>query len=236
MLRVILIDDEPLALQGLRQLLSAHPGIEIAGEADRAGTAMKLIEQARPDALFLDIRLHRSTGFELLGKLSKKPKVVFFTAHAEHAVRAFEVDAVDYLLKPVSPARLALAVGRLVAACSAIEEEHAYQRDDRICLRTPERTLVATLGSVAALEAEGDFTRVFVAGEPPLLICRKLGGYERALPSPPFVRLDRSLIVNTDLVAAAEHRSRDDAKLRLRGVAHEFSLGRAAQSRLKEHL
>jgi two-component system, LytTR family, response regulator len=235
MLRVMLVDDEKLARQGLRQLLAVHPEVEIVGEAGRALQAAEMLRDLRPEAVFLDIQMPGMNGFELLATV-EAPKVVFVTAHSEHAVRAFEVHAVDYLLKPVHPARLAQAIRRLEEACSQQEDTTGYQRGDRICLRTPERTVVAALSEIAALHAEGDFTRIFIADQPPLLICRPLGSYEKILPSPPFVRLSRSLIVNLERITSATHPGREEVTLHFHGIPENFVLGRRPASRLRSFL
>jgi two-component system, LytTR family, response regulator len=233
-LRVILVDDERLARQGIRQLLAAHPEVTVVGEAGRATTAAALIREEKPDAVFLDIQMPGASGFDLLGRLEEAPKVVFVTAHAEHAARAFEVQAVDYLLKPVRPERLADAVKRLICECVRAEESVPYQSGDRICLRTPQRTMITGLNKVVAMEAEGDFTRFHVAGEAPLLVCRLLRTCEEEFPDPPFARLSRSLIVNLEKVTSVEHPSRDEARLVLAGTEHVFELGRRALARLKK--
>lgn len=236
MLRVILVDDEKLARQGLRQLLAAHADeIEVIGEAGRALHAADLIRDHRPDAVFLDIRMPGMDGFELLSQV-EAPKVVFVTAYSEHAVRAFDVHAVDYLLKPVHPHRLAQAVRRLTEICAQQEDTASYQRGDRICLRTPERTVVASLGEIAALQAEGDFTRIFIADQAPLLICRSLGSYEKILPAPPFVRLSRSLIVNLERLTSATHPGREEVTLHFHGTPETFTLGRRPAARLRGFL
>lgn len=236
MLRVIVVDDEPLARRGLRQLLAMHPQVTVVGEAADADAARELIAEERPDAVFLDIRMPGADGFSLVGAGGFSPKVVFVTAYSEHAARAFEVEAVDYLLKPVRPERLASAIHRLEEACKGNEASASYHATDRLCLRTPQRTLVVPLRSVAALVADGDFTRFLLRGEKALLICHSLGSYERVLPSPPFLRLDRSIIVNLELVVRTERRSRDEARLELDGLDEPLVIGRTAQARLREAL
>jgi two-component system LytT family response regulator len=237
MLRVVIVDDERLARQGLRQLLAEVPGVKVVAEADSARTGLEVISREKPDAVFLDIQMPRTDGFALLASLEVRPAVVFVTAHAEHAARAFDVEAVDYLLKPVRPERLEAAVRRIRAAKSDGQGLcEAYQPGDRMCFRTPQRTMVVPLAAVAALEADGDFTRVHVPGVPPLMICHPLGDYEKVLPAPPFLRLDRSLIVNAERITGTDRRSRDEARLHVDGVTAPFSLGRTAQARLKEHL
>lgn len=236
MLRVILVDDEPLARLGMRQLLAEHPSMIVVGEAQNATVAAELIRREKPDGIFLDIHMPRANGFDLLGKLEGAPKVIFVTAHSEHAVKAFEVQAVDYLLKPVRRERLADAVNRLTAACSARVESTPYKNSDRLCLRTPQRTLVADLKDIIALEADGDFTRLHISGEAPLMICQSLQQYEATLPSPPFLRVGRSLMVNLDRVTKTEPLTRDTMNLWLSGLSSPFPLGRRAQARLKKYL
>ena len=236
MLRVALVDDEPLARQGLRRMLSAMKDVTVVAEADRVSHATPLLLQEKPDAIFLDIRMPGADGFELLKTLDPVPKVVFVTAHSNHAVRAFDVQAVDYVLKPVRAERLAEAVARLQNLCAFGDAAPAYGAGDRICLRTPQRTVLAAIQEIAALEADRDFTRFHIAGEAPILICQSIGAYERTLPAPPFLRLSRSLMINTGRIARAEHPSRNETRLWLRGIAAPFRLGRAARTRLNEHL
>ena len=116
MLRVAVIDDEPLARQAIRYLLAVHPRLKVVGEADSKESALTLIQKEKPDGIFLDVHMPGGTGFDMLQALDAPPKVVMVTAHAEHAIQAFDIEAVDYLLKPVTPARFAQAVQRLQAA------------------------------------------------------------------------------------------------------------------------
>jgi two-component system LytT family response regulator len=237
MLRVMLVDDEPLARQALRQALVRMDGVEVVAEAADVRAAREAFARTAPSAVFLDIQMPREDGFGFLNGLADPPKVVFVTAYSEHAVRAFEVEAVDYLLKPVRLQRLVSAVARLREACGLNgAAEQPYVRTDRICLRTPGRSLVTALERVVMLEAEGDFTRVHVTGESPLLICQKLGAYERMLPAPPFVRVSRSLMLNVDAFLRSQRLSRDEERIWLAGLAEPVTLGRAAQQRLRDAL
>ena len=234
MLKVILIDDEPLAREGLRALLQAHPSLQIVGEAGNASAAEALVAAEQPDAAFLDINMPRKSGFEFLKDLKMPLPVIFVTAHSEYAVQAFEVQAVDYLLKPLEPLRLAAAVERLEAACGRTESATPiYEKEDRICLRTPQRTVIARLNDIVTLEAEGDFTRIHLANETPLLICQTLGYYEKTLPSQTFQRLSRKLIINTKRLRKTEPLSRDETFLTLEGLPSPISIGRRAAVRLK---
>jgi two-component system LytT family response regulator len=241
MLRVILVDDEPFARQGMRQLLDGFPNIQIIGEADNVPLTLEIVQKEPPDAIFLDINMPGASGFELLKKLEPVPKIVFVTAYAEYAALAFEVDAVDYLLKPVRPERLAAAIKRLEAACDRESPLSAKKTvglglEDRICLRTPERTVITAVERIILFEADGDFVRVHIADGSSLLICRTLSHFEPLMPHPPFLRLGRSLMVNLSHVLRFEPSSRDETRLFIQGLTIPLIIGRAATARLKEAL
>jgi two-component system LytT family response regulator len=232
-MRVLIVDDEHLARQAMRRLLVEHAEIEIVGEAETIEQAIAAIRQTQPDLVFLDIELGGGDGFDVLAELERPPVVVFVTAYAEYAVEAFEVNAVDYLLKPVTPERLAESLKRAerelgLAAPSA--KPHV------IALRTPKQTVLVPAGEIAALRADGDFTHVFVAGRPAVMIWRTLSHFEDLLPSPPFLRLSRSLIINRDRLRKIDAPSRDSAQVSLDGVAEPITLGRTATSRLRDAL
>ncbi len=231
MLRVLIVDDEPLARRAIRRLLSAHATVDVVGEAESIAEAQALIMRTQPALIFLDIELNGGDGFDLLEALEYPPKVVFITAYAEHAVEAFTVDAVDYLLKPVAPERLAEALARVERAIAA-----SVSKDEAglIELRTPSRTVLVAAGEIAAVKADGDFARVMLADQPALMIWRTLAHFETLLPSPPFLRLGRSLMINRDRLRGIDARSRDDVRLTLQGISEPLSIGRAAAVRLRE--
>ena len=232
-MRVQIVDDEHLARQAMRRLLAAHREVEIAGEAETIDQAIDAIRRLQPQLVFLDIELGSGDGFDLLARLEQRPVVVFVTAYAEYAVEAFEVNAVDYLLKPVAPERLAESLGR---AERELALASSPARTRTIALRTPRQTVLAPVGDIAALRADGDFTHVLVAGRPAVMIWRTLGHFEELLPSPPFLRLGRSLIINRDRLRKIDALSRDNVQVTLDGVAEPLELGRTAAARLREAL
>jgi len=238
MLRVVLCDDERLALQRLRQLIAPHPNFQIVGEANTKAAAIKLIRKERPDALFLDVQMPGATGFDLLKALHPPPKTVMVTAYAKYALQAFDLEAIDYLIKPVTPQRFAQALHRLVTACTkkTVISKTPYSLQDRICLRTPHQSMVVPIDSIPLLQADGDFTRIHIPNSAPLMICQPLGSYEKILPFPPFARIDRSHIINVNHITRLERKSRDEANLVLEGVNDKIPIGRAAQLRLKDQL
>ena len=234
MLRVLIIDDEKLARDGLRALLGKHADVHIAGEAGDVDAALDLVKRERPDAMFLDIRMPGKSGFEMFRELAEPPLAVLVTAYSEYAVEAFDVEAVDYLLKPVSPARLGQSLDRLRSALGNAAPPPPHAAGERICLRSPERTVVAPASDLVLLAADRDFTKVHVAGTSPLFICQSLGSFERSLPSPPFLRLDRSTIVNLARIRSISVSPTRGASVHFTGLAVPVPLGRAALKRLRE--
>jgi two-component system LytT family response regulator len=227
LLRAVIVDDEPLAIRAMRRLLSAHAAVSVVGTADSLPTALDIIRGTQPELVFLDIELGGGNGFDLLAQLEPQPRIIFVTAHAQHAVDAFAVAAVDYLLKPVQPERLAESLARVVAT---LPPRRA------ITLRTPSRTVVAEPGELAALCAEGDFTRIHLAGQPSLLMLRTLTQFEAALPNPPFARIGRSMILNLERVRHVASRGRDQNHVVLDGLDAPLPLGRVATLRLRTAL
>jgi len=227
--RVLIVDDEPLARAAMRRLLAPHRTIEIVGEADSTATAGAAIAETKPDLVFLDVELSGDDGFDLLASLDCPPIVIFVTAYAEHAVEAFAVDAVDYLLKPVHPDRLAESLAR-----AERQRASRIRQAPVIELRTPRRTVFAQPGEMVALRADGDFTQVYLAGQPPMMIWRTLAHFESVLPAPPFLRLGRSLIVNRDRLRHIETLSRTSTRLTLEGLPDPIEIGRSAGARLRD--
>ena len=242
----MIVDDEPLAIRALTRLLAAHPGVELVGAAGSLTEGRAAIEAARPDAVFLDVDLGEGDGFELMKTLGAPsrpapcpaPCVVFVPAHSRHAVDAFAIEAADYLLKPVTPERLADALRRLRRrlADSAKGGAGDAPSPEMLELRMPSRTLLVEPARLAALTAEGDFTRVHLADEPSLLILRTLSQFEAQLPDPPFHRLGRSVMVNLDRVRRIVARDRNLAHVTLEGGEAPLALGRTASARLRAAL
>lgn len=232
MLRILIADDEPLARRAMRRLMAGREDIEIVGEAESVAQTLDLIADTRPDLIFLDIKLNGGDGFDLIAQAQDPPKIVFVTAHAEYAVDAFAVEAVDYLLKPVAVERLDAALERVQRLLAGAGKEPA----GLIELRSASRVVFAALSDIVAVRAEGDFSHVLLADRPAVMMLRSLGQFETQLPSPPFFRLGRSLMVNRDRVRSVDARSRDEVRVTLLGLAEPLLIGRAAAARLREAL
>jgi two-component system LytT family response regulator len=186
-------------------LLEAHPEIEICAEASSAKAAESHIAALHPDLIFLDVDMPGRTGFDLLQNLAQLPAVIFTTAHDQFAVRAFDVGAVDYLLKPIDPARLAQALARLsedpISPDPSVEAPFAA--DDHVFIKDGERCWFVRVGEIRLLEAEGNYVRVYFGRERPL-IGRTLQTLEARLDPKCFVRVSRQHLVNLRFIRAIE--------------------------------
>jgi len=202
-----LIDDERLARNELRRLLVAFPHIEIVGEARTAQQARELIGSVRPDLVFLDVQMPGETGLELLESLEPPaPRVIFTTAHDEFAVKAFELNALDYLLKPVDPARLATAVARLEdrpGCAPAADPTGQLGNEDKVFVREGDRCWFVEVRTIRLLESEGNYTRVHFADAQPQLF-RSLNAMEERLDAKFFFRANRRQIINLAWVEKIE--------------------------------
>jgi two-component system, LytTR family, response regulator len=192
-MRALLVDDERLARAGLRRMLREHADVTVVGEAANADEAALQIRRLRPDLVLLDVEMPGKSGLQLLETLDDLPQVIFTTAYQDYAVRAFEVSALDYLVKPISPERLALALGKVRAL--AAREKAPAPGLQQIFLREGERCWIVAAERIQLFESEGNYTRVHFDGNRPL-IYRSLHALEGRLDPALFVRASRSHIVN----------------------------------------
>lgn len=226
-MKALIIDDERIARQELRRLLGAHPEIEIAGEARTGEEALDLIARLAPDVLFLDVRMPGMNGFELLEHLDDVPQVVFTTAYDEYALRAFEVSALDYLVKPVAPARLASAVAKL-------RPRPAQSRLERVFVKEGDRGWLVPVAEIFLLESEGNYTRLHFGKERPL-IPRSLAALQERLDPTIFFRAGRKHVVNLKWVDRVESTVGGNLSVVLRGGA-TVEMSRRQSARFQEAL
>jgi two-component system LytT family response regulator len=207
-IRAVIVDDEPLARRRLKQLLAVHPTIEVAGEAGDGETACALIAEVSPDLVFLDVQMPGLSGFDVLARLRSRPRVIFITAHDEFAVRAFDEQAVDYLLKPVEPARLERALARVIGTAATdarVEDERLARLMDaverrsagwrRIAVRRGPKVILVEPASILFCRAEDKYTVLYTAdGEH--ILDRTIDDLEQTLDPSTFLRIHRSVLVN----------------------------------------
>ncbi len=237
-MKVIIIDDERLARQELKSMLSTYPGIEIAGEAGEARTAIEMVNSVKPDVIFLDIQMPGKTGFDLLEELTFVPEVVFVTAHDEYAIKAFEVNALDYLLKPVQPARLSDTIKKLMSHFQEAQRNAGQQHanalgeNDQVFVKDGERCWFVKLGDVRLFESEGNYVRLYFGTSKPLIL-RSLNYLDERLNNRTFFRASRKHIINLQWVENIESWFNGGLLVKLRG-GEQVEISRRQAVKLKE--
>ena len=243
-IRAVIVDDEESARLLLREYLAAHPEIEVAAECANGFEAVKAVHDLRPDLLLLDVQMPKLNGFEVLELLEERPAVIFTTAYDQYAVRAFEIHAVDYLLKPFAPERLAEALARAEERLARGEgqplEEIAKLRGgpgrplERIVVRTGSRIHVLPVERIDFFEARDDQVRI-KAGSEEHLKAQTLGELEGLLDPANFVRIHRSYLLNLERLARLELYAKD-SHVAILTDGTKLPVSRAGYTRLKELL
>jgi two-component system LytT family response regulator len=200
-----LVDDEILAIRELETMLKAFPELEIIGSSDRATKAVEQINSLKPDLIFLDINMPGMNGFELLEKLDEAPDVIFVTAYDEYAIQAFEVNALDYILKPVNPERLKDAISKVQK--KTIKEKSLESEklglDKKIFIKDGEKCYFVPVKDIFLIESEGNYVRVFFDNKKPLLH-KSLTYMESRLVEEVFFRANRQYILNLNFIKNIE--------------------------------
>lgn len=206
-LRVVLVDDEPLAIERLETLCGRIADVEVVGRADHGETALKVVKQTTPDLVLLDLTMPGMDGIEVAKKLSRissPPAIIFVTAHESFAVEAFDLDAVDYVLKPVALERLERAIGRALAKRSEdpVLTETEWLHD----LWVPHKSELVRVpvDDVRRIDAERDYVRLYV-GEKTYLLLQTIAGLEGKLDPEAFIRIHRSTILRKSCIAGLRH-------------------------------
>lgn len=228
MIRTLIVDDERLARAELRRLLSAHPGIEIVGEAANAAEAAQQVAALRPHLILLDVQMPGGSGFDLLAALDEAPEVIFTTAFDQYALQAFEASALDYLMKPIQAQRLAGALERAAGRLGMAPTPSSTPR--KLFIRDGERCWFVRLEDIRLFESEGNYTRLYFDGAKPLL-ARSLLQLEQRLDPRQFFRASRRHIVNLAAVRGIDNEDGGALTLRLDDMQVEVSRRRAAALR-----
>ncbi len=232
-MKALIIDDERLARKELASLLEKHDNIEVVGEAANADEAEERIAELKPDLLFLDINMPGRDGFQLLESLERAPLVIFVTAYDEHAVHAFQVNALDYLMKPIDPSRLDAAISRLPKMKdSDIPDREILGLEDQIFLKDGEKCWFVTLKDVRLFESEGNYVRVRFTDQKPLVL-RSLNNLEKKLDPHVFFRANRKHIVNLRHVEKIDNWFSGGLNVKLK-TGEEVEVSRRQAARFKE--
>jgi two-component system, LytTR family, response regulator len=233
----ILIDDERLARKDMRTLLAEYGTIEIVGEADSVASAKSLIETLDPDLVFLDIQMPGESGFDLLEQADIRGKVIFVTAFDEYAIRAFEVDAIDYLLKPVNPERLHVAIERLERETPLVPDmRKKLTYDDSLLLSINNHLRFIRIHTIIGIQAAGDYSELITRDGKKGLVLKSMSEWEERLPANHFCRIHRSTIVNLDSVDHIEEWFGNSYHVYVKGFEAPFTMSRRYAALLKQKL
>lgn len=236
-MKALIIDDERLAREELKKLLAPYPEIQIVGEAANAESAIESIKQLKPDVLFLDIQMPGKSGFDLLEDISGVPDIVFVTAYDEYAIRAFEVNALDYLLKPVQASRLAETVKKILnkdtsEKYEAKEQTQALNDNDQVFVKDGEKCWFVKLSDIRLFESEGNYVRVHFDKNRPLIL-RSLNNLDERLNNRTFFRASRKHIINLKWVEGIENWFNGGLMVKLKG-GEQIEISRRQAAKLKD--
>ena len=235
--KAVIVDDERLARNKLRSLLEQHPQIRLVGEADGVDSAIETIERTRPDVVFLDIQMPGKSGFELVNRVNLPLKIIFVTAFDEYAIRAFEVNALDYLLKPVNPERLAKAIERLASPPAVPERApRPLEYDDFLFLPFGDSSRFLRVRDIKLIRAADVYSEIFTTGGEKTLVLKPLNEWEERLPEKHFARIHRSTIINIEFVERVEKSFNYSFEVYLCDTGEPFTMSRRYATRLKDKM
>ncbi|MFL0804676.1 MAG: LytTR family DNA-binding domain-containing protein [Agarilytica sp.] len=232
-MKAIIVEDSRLAREGLKAQLAVFSDIDVVGEAENADEGESLILNVRPDVVFLDIDMPGRSGLEMLSDLACSPSIVFTTAYSEYAIRSFDFNTVDYLLKPVDPGRLGRAIQKVRRISQDSHDESAELNEkSRLFVRDKETSYLVELSRIRYFESCGNYTRLYFDDAAPF-VYKSLSRVERRLPSDSFFRVSRQHIVNLVFVETMDESVSGGYTLTLKG-GETVSVSRAHSSRLRE--
>jgi two-component system, LytTR family, response regulator len=230
-LRAVIVDDEELARAYLREMLQSHPEIDLVAECANGFEAVKAVNDLSPDLLFLDVQMPKLDGFEVLELIDADPAVIFVTAYDQYAMRAFDAQAIDYLLKPFSAERFERALERAQMRTGK-KQPPAPRQVDRIVVRDGAKIHVIPLDKLDYAEAQDDYVALHSAGKS-YLKQQPIGALEAALDAARFVRIHRSVIVNLERVARIEPYAKD-SRVAILADGTRLPVSRSGYARLLE--
>ena len=204
-MKTIVVEDSRLAREGLVKMLQAFPGLDIVGAADHPSSALLMINEKKPDVIFLDIHMPGENGFDLLEKLDYMPRVIFTTAYSEYAIRSFDYKTVDYLVKPISHERLEIAIEKLLGNADSLPSQGKPVLDinNRMFVKDGEKCHLIALDSIRYFESCKNHVRIFF-GNDNAFVKKSLNSIEERLPKKHFFRVNRQYVVNLHAIVSIE--------------------------------
>ena len=233
-MKAIIIDDERLARQELKSLLTAYKEIEIIAECADATDAIAKISELKPDVIFCDIQMPGKTGLEMVEEISGAVDVVFVTAYDEHALKAFELNAFDYLLKPVQPQRLAETIKKLTVkeGVSKPENNTPLTASDMVFIKDGDKSWFVKMNDIKLFESEGNYVRVYFDSNKPLIL-RSLNSLDARLSEKDFFRASRKHIINLNYIDSVEQWFNGGLNVKLKD-GREVEISRRQAVKLKD--
>lgn len=232
---ILIVDDEALAREELRFLLSKIPSVGRINEANNIDEAEAYILQHHPDVILLDINMPGGSGFDLLERLTLAPAIIFTTAYSEHALKAFEVNALDYLLKPINPSRLTSALEKFTHTENTEQNKPVtLNRNSKIFLKDRDQCWLIPLSDIIYIEAIGNYCRIHFHNAKPM-IKKSLSLLEKKLPSDSFIRANRQEIINIQKIECIEALENQQLQVQLSNQ-QEVVISRRQSQLFKEHL
>lgn len=235
-IRSVIVDDVAMVRVTIKRLLLGFPNIEVVGEAGDYEDALSIINETNPDLVFLDIDLNGISSIDLLNEINCNPKIIFITSHAEFALKAFELNAVDFIMKPVNNDRMQRAISRVTQFMESREDSvetlpedngRRLKADQLILLTQDNRMSFYRVEEISYIEAYGNYTRLYLTDEKSSTTYNSIKGWEIRLPTDVFMQIHRSTIVNLKQVIKIEKWNNDTGRLFLKGQEKPFEISRS---------
>lgn len=247
-MKAIVVEDSRLAREGLVRMLQDYPQLTVVGQADHAGSALTLVNETQPDVIFLDIHMPGGSGFELLEKLSYLPQIIFTTAYSEHAIRSFDFNTIDYLLKPISKERLTVAINKLLARTDNDAAEETEQSENnknqpvkdpleghsKLLVKDGDHCYLIRLDTIRYIESQKNYVQLFFENNK-AFVKKSLNSIETRLPKSIFFRANRQYVVNLQEIRRIEE-SISDGFVVTMSDGKELEISRRNAIELKELL
>jgi two-component system LytT family response regulator len=238
-IRTVLVDDVEVMRITLKKVLAQFPHIEIIGEASAFDEARDVINRLQPDLVLLDIDLNGLTSIDLIGELNCVPKIIFITSHENFAVKAFELNAVDYIIKPISAKRISSAIEKITKPTEEITEvsldnDETFQSDQIILLNFDNKMNFIKIKDINFIEAFGNYTKVNMSDGKLSITYNSIKNWDAKLPNDIFIQIHRSTIVNLINVQKIEKWTNDTGRLYLKGLSKPFEISRSHFFQIKK--
>ena len=240
-IRSVVVDDVDIMRVTLKKVLEGFPNIEIIGEASDYESAKNLINDTKPDLVFLDIDLNGLTSIDLLNEISCNPKIIFITSHPDFAIKAFELNAVDYILKPISADRLRKAIERVnefntnsLDGSVMDESQERFKADQIILLNFDSKLTFIKVQDINYIEAFGNYTKIYMNDGKLSITYNSIKNWDNRLPNDVFIQIHRSSLVNLLNVVKIEKWTNDTGRLFLKGVEKPFEISRSYFFQIKK--